>query len=435
MKDTLDIIKGFSRLTKEEKIDLITTLYATDATAAKSLLDNYMHADDTVQKTHDGFAENTLSNYYLPYGIAPNVLVNDRLYAVPMVIEESSVVAAASKAASFWTWRGGFKARVDSMEKKGQIHLYYRGEKVVFERFFEQNRDRLLEAVRPITDKMTARGGGITSLELKDLTHIENDYYQVDLSAITMDSMGANFINSVLEAVAGEMKNLFAAQCVEGELEVIMCILSNYTPECVAHVEVSAPVEDMAYGGMDGKTFASRFVRAVRMAELCVERAVTHNKGIMNGIDAVVIATGNDFRAIEACVHAYASRDGQYSSLSHAEIKDGVFRFWIDVPLAMGTVGGLTRLHPLAGLSMDILGRPSASELMMITAAVGLAQNFGAVASLVTSGIQRGHMKMHLNNILLSLGANDEQMSAAKEFFKDRTVSHSAVAEFLNGNK
>lgn len=247
--------------------------------------------------------------------------------------------------------------------------------------------------------------------------------------------MGANFINSVLEAVADEMKRLFKEQAVTGELEVIMCILSNYTPDCVAHVEVSAPVEDMAYGTMEGEVFASRFVRAVRMAEICVERAVTHNKGIMNGIDAVVLATGNDFRAIEACVHAYAARDGQYSSLSHAEIKDGVFRFWIDVPLALGTVGGLTRLHPLAGLSMDIMGRPSASELMMITAAVGLAQNFGAVASLVTSGIQRGHMKMHLNNILLSLGADETQAAAAKEFFKDRTVSHSAVAEFLNGKR
>ena len=435
MKDTTDIIKGFSRLTKDEKIDLITTLYATDAASANALLNSYMHADAAVQKTHDGFAENTLSNYYLPYGIAPNVMVNGRLYAVPMVIEESSVVAAASKAASFWTCRGGFKARVDGMEKKGQVHLYYRGEKAVFERFFEQNRDKLIDAVRPITDKMTARGGGITSLVLKDLTHIESDYYQVDLSAITMDSMGANFINSVLEAVADEMKRLFKEQAVTGELEVIMCILSNYTPDCVAHVEVSAPVEDMAYGTMEGEVFASRFVRAVRMAEICVERAVTHNKGIMNGIDAVVLATGNDFRAIEACVHAYAARDGQYSSLSHAEIKDGVFRFWIDVPLALGTVGGLTRLHPLAGLSMDIMGRPSASELMMITAAVGLAQNFGAVASLVTSGIQRGHMKMHLNNILLSLGADETQVAAAKEFFKDRTVSHSAVAEFLNGKR
>lgn len=430
-----NIIKGFSRLDKEEKIDRITSMFTADAAKSTALLNSYIHHDAAVQKVHDGFAENTLSNYFLPYGIAPNVMVNGRLYAVPMVIEESSVVAAASKAAAFWAERGGFKARVDGMEKKGQIHLYYRGDKSVFVEFFESNREALLNAARPITEKMTARGGGISSFMLKDLTHVEDDYFQVDISAITMDSMGANFINSTLECIAGEMKRLFKEQKVSGELEVIMCILSNYTPDCVAHVEVEARVEDMAYAGMEGKTFAERFVRAVKMAELCVERAVTHNKGIMNGVDAVVLATGNDFRAVEACAHAYAAREGRYSSLSHAYIKDGVFCFWMDIPLALGTVGGLTRLHPLASLSMDIMGHPSASELMMITAAVGLAQNFGAVSSLVTSGIQRGHMKMHLNNILLSLGANDDQIAAAKEFFKDRTVSHSAVAEFLERNK
>ncbi|MDD4819530.1 MAG: hydroxymethylglutaryl-CoA reductase [Flavobacteriales bacterium] len=425
------MIRNFSRLTKEEKTELITKLFTSDAPAACELLSKYNLQDPTVQSLHDGFAENTLANYYIPYSVAPNVMVNGRFYCVPMAIEESSVVAAASKSASFWAQRGGFKASVEKAVKKGQIHLYYKGDKKIIFAFFEKVKDNLLRACEPITKKMTERGGGITSLALVDKTDVEKDYFQIDLSADTMDSMGANFINSTLECLAQEFKRLFEEEKIAGELQIIMCILSNYTPECVAHVEVSAPVDDMADGDMSGSVFCEKFVKAVRIAHLCTERAVTHNKGIMNGVDAVVIATGNDFRAVEACAHAYAGREGRYSSLSTAEVKDGVFRFWMDVPLAIGTVGGLTRLHPLAGLSMDILGNPSAKELMMITASVGLAQNFGAVRSLVTSGIQRGHMKMHLNNILLSMGASTEQMEKANVFFKDKIVSHSAVEEFL----
>ena len=167
------------------------------------------------------------------------------------------------------------------------------------------------------------------------------------------------------------------------------------------------------------------------MAALSVDRAVTHNKGIMNGVDAVIVATGNDFRAVEACAHAYAARDGQYTSLSQAWVENDEFYFSMEIPMAVGTVGGLTRLHPLAALSMELLGNPSAGQLMEIAACVGLAQNFSAVRSLITSGIQRGHMKMHLGNILRTLGATEKQEQAAKEYFSDKTVSFRAVEEFL----
>jgi hydroxymethylglutaryl-CoA reductase len=182
---------------------------------------------------------------------------------------------------------------------------------------------------------------------------------------------------------------------------------------------------------MDPTTFANKFTKALRIAHLDVHRATTHNKGIFNGVDAVALATGNDFRAIESCGHTYAARSGQYRSLSHAEIKYGVFRFWLDLPLAVGTVGGLTSLHPLAKRSLEMLGKPSADELMMIIAAAGLAQNFAAVRSLVTTGIQKGHMKMHLMNILNHLEASEKEAFEVLAHFKDKLVSFTAVREFL----
>jgi hydroxymethylglutaryl-CoA reductase len=208
--------------------------------------------------------------------------------------------------------------------------------------------------------------------------------------------------------------------------------LSNYTPNCLVRAEVSAPIDTLNEGtDMSGLEFAEKFCRAVRIAEIEPYRATTHNKGIMNGIDSVVIATGNDFRAVEACAHTYASRSGRYKSLTHAEIKDGMFRFWIEVPLALGTVGGLTGLHPMVKIALKMLGNPGASELMRIASVVGLAQNFSALRSLVTSGIQKGHMKMHLLNILNQLEATEEEKEKIVHYFKDKIVSHSAAVEIF----
>ena len=176
---------------------------------------------------------------------------------------------------------------------------------------------------------------------------------------------------------------------------------------------------------------AEKILRAIEIAKIEPYRAVTHNKGIMNGIDAVILATGNDFRAVEAGVHAYAARNGSYSSLTDASIEDGIFRFWMEIPLAIGTVGGLTRLHPLVNLALDILQRPSAEDLMKIVAVAGLAQNFAAMRSLVTTGIQRGHMKMHLLNILNQMGANEDEKKTLVQYFKKNTATHGAVVEAL----
>jgi hydroxymethylglutaryl-CoA reductase len=182
---------------------------------------------------------------------------------------------------------------------------------------------------------------------------------------------------------------------------------------------------------MSPEEFASKFARAIRISKIDVTRATTHNKGIFNGIDAVVIATGNDFRAVEACGHAYAARDGQYRGLSDVKIEDGKFTFSLEIPLSVGTVGGLTSLHPIAKLSLGMLGEPNAQELMKVIATIGLAQNFGAVRSLVTSGIQKGHMKMHLMNILNHLEANHDEREAAKAHFANEIISFKGVREFI----
>ena len=218
----------------------------------------------------------------------------------------------------------------------------------------------------------------------------------------------------------------------EKNIQIVMSILSNYVPNCVVRAEVSCKVEELADKRIENPhDFAEKFLRAVQIAEVEPFRAVTHNKGIMNGIDAVVLATGNDFRAVEAGVHAYASRNGQYSSLSHAKIENDIFSFWIEIPLALGTVGGLTSLHPLVKFSLEMLGKPNAKELMQIVAVAGLAQNFAALRSLTTTGIQEGHMKMHLNNILNQFEATEEERKKITSHFQKNTISHAAVVDFI----
>lgn len=427
-------IEGFSKLTKAKKLDWITTHYTENPEAAKKLLKRYWNQDKAIQQLHDEFIENTLTNYYLPFGIAPNFLINDTLYAIPMAIEESSVVAAASKAAKFWLNRGGFKTSVLGTEKIGQVHLIYNGNPEKLKAFFKAIKPKLYTDASSITKNMEKRGGGITDIELRDKTNALDNYYQLHCTFETLDAMGANFINSCLEQFASTLKkgaqNFEAFTEEEKNIEVVMAILSNYVPDCLVRAEVSCPINELNVGGkISPKDFAQKMVRAVEIAKVEPHRAVTHNKGIMNGIDAVVLATGNDFRAVEAGIHAYAAKDGQYSSLTHAEIKEGIFRFWIEVPLALGTVGGLTSLHPLVNLALEILGKPSADELMQIVAVAGLAQNFAAVKSLVTTGIQEGHMKMHLLNILNQLGATEAEKISLTEHFKKHAATHSAVVE------
>lgn len=427
---------GFSKLSKEDKINWIADAYFSTPTEAISLLKKYWNSDEKIQKLHDEFIENTITNFYIPLGVAPNFLINGKYNTIPMAIEESSVVAAASKAAKFWSTRGGFKCTVINTEKIGQVHFIYQGDPSKLDLFFIQTKAKFFTDTDSITTNMQKRGGGILDIELRDKTNLMENYYQLHATFETKDSMGANFINSCLEQFAKTLKEeaqhfeLFSE--TEKDIEVVMSILSNYVPNCLVRAEVSCPIEDLEEKHIPNpQAFAERFVRAVQIAEVEPYRAVTHNKGIMNGIDAVVIATGNDFRAVEAGVHAYASHKGQYSSLSHAKIENGMFHFWLEIPLALGTVGGLTSLHPLVKLSLEMLENPSAKELMQFVAVAGLAQNFGALRSLTTSGIQEGHMKMHLNNILNQFEATEDERHEIRKHFKHNVVSHSAVVNYI----
>ena len=434
------IKKGFSKLLKEEKLKLIANYFENPGEVI-SLLKSYWHSDSRQQQLFDEFSENTITNFFIPYGISPNVTINGKDYIVPMVIEESSVVAAASAAAKFWGERGGFHAEVIDVRKVGQVHFGWGGDKEKLFELFPEIEKRLLADTDAMTEKMRKRGGGILGMRLIDYTAQIPDYYQIRVEFGTGDAMGANFINSALEQFGHSLQDFFAEQKDLPEelrkVEIIMTILSNNTPDCRVKVWVECPVDQL--DGIDehlsGAEYAKKFKKAVDIAHIDTDRATTHNKGIYNGIDAVVIATGNDFRAVEAAGHTFASRNGHYESLSTATIENGIFHFELEVPMALGTVGGLTSLHPLAKKTLELLGNPTAKELMMIAATMGLANNFSAVRSLTTKGIQAGHMKMHLNNILNQLNASDEDKKKAREYFKDKTVSYAGVEQYLESLK
>ena len=422
---------GFSKLTKEEKINWIATNHFANPEQAIAVLHQYKNSDEALQKLHDEFIENTLTNFYLPLGVAPNFTINGKNYTIPFAIEESSVVAAASKAAKFWGARGGFKTTILGTEKIGQVHFMYEGDKQKLTEYFDFVKPFLLIETEGITKNMQKRGGGISDIQLIDKTESLENYYQLHATFQTKDSMGANFINSCLEQFAKTFKNK-SEEFGINSIQIVMSILSNFVPNCVVRAEVSCPVSELNEDAtITSSEFAEKFLTAVKIAEVEPYRAVTHNKGIMNGIDAVVLATGNDFRAVEAGIHAYASKDGKYTSLSHAKIENGIFTFWLDVPLALGTVGGLTNLHPLVKFSLEMLGNPSSTELMEIVAVAGLAQNFAALRSLTTSGIQQGHMKMHLNNILNQHQATKEEKQVVIAHFENKTASHNLVVDFL----
>ena len=427
-------IEGFSKISKEEKIKWIEKNYFNNV--SNPILKNYWNNDDSLQKIHDEFTENTLSNFYLPLGVAPNFLIDNKDYTIPMVIEESSVIAAACKAAKFWRNKGGFKTSILNFKKTGQVHFIFKGDKQQLNIFFKNNKLKFYEDCKEISSNMKKRGGGILNIELLDKTHDIDNYFQINAVFDTVDSMGANFINSCLEQFASTLKNEIN-QCSDFtnsdySLEIIMSILSNYVPECLVRAEVSCDLSEIDQtGGLSGKEYANKFIQAINIAKTQTSRAVTHNKGIMNGIDSVVIATGNDFRAIEAGVHAYAAKSGMYKSLTDACVENNTFKFWIEIPLALGTVGGITNLHPLVKWSLELLKNPNAKELMKIVAVAGLAQNFGAVNSLITTGIQKGHMKMHLINILNSLNASEKEKTKLIDFFKNNTVSFSSVKNEL----
>lgn len=430
-------IIGFSKLSREEKIDWISSNFLNDAIEFKSILNKYLNDDNDIQSLHNSFSENSISNFYLPYSVSPNFLINNKNYCIPLVTEESSVVAALSNSSKFWYERGGFTSNLINNIKNGQIHFLFKGRKESLQKLIIENELGLIKSTDEITKRMRARGGGINKIILVDKSSELNDYFQLSVDFITGDSMGANFINSCLEKISKAFRELVLRsnnlQESEKEIEIIMSILSNYTPDSLVEASVECNIDELGtIDGLSSREFSSKFKKAFDIAQIDINRAVTHNKGIMNGVDAVLISTGNDFRAVEAGIHAYASSNGCYKSLSECSIIDNKFKISLKIPLSVGTVGGITDLHPMVKLSLQMLGNPNSSDLMKIICSVGLAQNFAAVKSLVSSGIQKGHMKMHLINLLIKNNASKSQIEKSKDYFKDKEINNQSVTKFLN---
>jgi hydroxymethylglutaryl-CoA reductase len=432
-------IIGFSKLSRDEKISWVSKNFLDNSNEFEDILNKYLNDDKDIQSIHNSLSENAISNFYLPYSISPNFLINHKNYCVPLVTEESSVVAALSNSSKFWYDRGGFKSKVISKIKTGQIHFKYNGNAENLEKFINDNEDRLIESTDRITKKMRERGGGISKIRLVNKSAELKSYYQLHVDFETIDSMGANFINSCLEIISKEFHQLLndSPQFKESEkkIEVIMSILSNYTPECIVESSLECKIDDLGnIDGMSSEEFAFRFKNAFDIADIDINRAVTHNKGIMNGVDAVLISTGNDFRAVEAGIHAFASRKGKYKSLSECTIIDNIFKISLRIPLSVGTVGGITDVHPMVKLSLKLLNSPTSDNLMKIICSVGLAQNFAAVKSLVTTGIQKGHMKMHLINLLIKQNATKDQIDKSEEYFRDKEINSESIKDFLDQN-
>ena len=434
-----DKIIGFSKLSRDKKISWISKNFLDNSIEFESILNKYLNDDKNIQSIHNSLSENVISNFHLPYSISPNFLINNKNYCIPLVTEESSVVAALSNSSKFWYDRGGFKSKVLSKIKTGQVHFKYDGNAESLEKFIIENEHRLIESTDRITKKMRERGGGISNIKLVNKSKELKSYYQLHVDFNTIDSMGANFINSCLEIISKNFKELLndSSKFKESEkrIEIIMSILSNYTPECIVESTVECKIDNLSDNdGITSKEFALKFKNAFDIANIDISRAVTHNKGIMNGIDAVLISTGNDFRAVEAGIHAFASSKGMYKSLSECTIIDNIFKIKLKIPLSIGTIGGITDIHPMVKLSLKLLENPTSDKLMNIICSVGLAQNFAAVKSLVTSGIQKGHMKMHLINLLIKQNATKDQIKKSEAYFKDRDINNQSVKDFLDLN-
>ena len=351
----------------------------------------------------DQMIENAVGIYGLPLGIATNFLINERDVLIPMVIEEPSVVAAVSNAARLFRAGGGFRASSDEPIMIGQIQVLDLADLYVAAGAVMAKREALLSAANAVGGSIVERGGGARDLQVRPLpTTSAGPMLIVHLLYDTRDAMGANAINTALEHIAPQIEAITGGR-------VNLRILTNLSDQRKARAEGMIPAAELTTGETPGEQVARAIVEAGAFAEADPYRAATHNKGIMNGIDAVVIATGNDWRAVEAGAHAYAAREGRYSSLTRWwQDDDGNLRGTIELPLAVGIVGGATRVHPTAQVALKILNIESARQLAEICASVGLAQNLAALRAMVTEGIQRGHMRMHARQIALAAGASPE---------------------------
>ncbi len=393
-------LPGFYKVSVEERRALVS-----DATgeAARDIA-RALEGGGLDEETADKFVENVIGTYGLPYGVALNVRVNGHDYVVPMVVEEPSVVAAASNAARMIREGGGFTAEADEPLMTAQVQLTHVRDREAASARILAAEPALLALADEAIPGLIERGGGARSLEVRALGDEDEAMLVVHVLVDCRDAMGANLINGLAERIAPNLAELSGGR-------VGLRILSNLCDRRCVRVQCRIPASVLATDELGGDAVIDGIVNASRFAELDPYRAATHNKGIMNGVDAVVIATGNDWRAVEAGAHAFAARSGKYSPLATwRRAPNGDLAGAIEIPMALGTVGGTLRVHPAARLSLRLLGVTGAQDLAGIAASVGLASNLAALRALATCGIQRGHMALHARSVALAAGATGAEV-------------------------
>ncbi len=400
MNEKTSRISKFYKRTIQERAQTIQEW----ATLSEEQINQLTNGGLTVEQA-DKMIENAIGLFNMPFAIATNFLINGKDYLIPMVIEEPSVIAAVSNAARLFREGGGFQTSSDEPVMIGQIQVLDIPNLDTAIEQINRHKQKLLEEANTTGGSIVKRGGGAIDIEVRPFPNTPlGNMLIIHLLYDTRDAMGANAINTAAEHIAPHIEKITGGR-------VNLRILSNLTDKRKAYAEGMIPAEALTNASMSGEEVVRSIVEAGIFAEVDPYRAATHNKGIMNGIDAVIIATGNDWRAVEAGAHAYAARGGSYTSLTHWwQDEDDNLRGRIELPLAVGIVGGATRVHPLAQLSLQILGVESARELAEIIAAVGLAQNLAAIRALATDGIQQGHMRMHARQLAVAAGAEDKNV-------------------------
>ena len=393
-----ELFRGFSKLSREERFQRLLTLGAVTPDDITFLKQGGIKDLDLADK----LIENVIGYFQIPLGVATNFNIDGRDYVIPLAVEETSIIAALSKSAKWIRQHGEIKTWVHGECILGQIQLAQIKDFQKFSDIFNKNRLYLIEkANEDVAANMVKRGGGVIDLQLRHLKREDGkDMGVIHLTMNSCNAMGANIINQVLEYLKTPIENL------TGE-EVTMCILSNLNDQKLTTAQVTLRNIDPELG--------HKLHEASLFAEMDPYRAATHNKGVMNGIDPVLIATGNDWRAVEAGMHAYAARSGQYQAITRWRYQDGVLTGTLTAPIIVGTVGGVTSLHPTAKICLRMMNIDSANQLSQVIAAVGLVQNLGAIKALCTDGIIQGHMKLHIDNLLLVTGANESEMPVLKE--------------------
>ncbi|HAM79509.1 hydroxymethylglutaryl-CoA reductase, degradative [Ornithinibacillus bavariensis] len=419
-------IPGFYKKTVEERKELLREALELSEEDLGVLSSNEALPIETADK----MIENVVGTFPLPLGLGLNFLINGKDYVIPMAIEEPSVVASASHIAKIVRDAGGFKTEASERIMIGQIQVvgcsnYEQAKQILLEQ-----KEALIDAANAAYPSIVARGGGARDLDVRILNDSPESSYGkmlvLHLYIDTCDAMGANIINTMVESLAPTVEEL-----TDGK--VYLRILSNFADRCVAKATCVIPPELLVTGDFSGEEVRDGVVYAFEFADSDPYRAVTHNKGIMNGIDPVVIATGNDWRAVEAGAHAYASRFGSYRSMTKWSVdKEGNLVGELELPMSIGTVGGAIRVHPISQLAHKILQVDSASELAQVIVAVGLAQNLGALKALVTDGIQKGHMALHSRSVAIAAGATGEMIDIiAEQLVKEKEIRVGKAKELV----